>query len=135
MKVVVDTNVLITFFWKNSFTKRFLQSSKFELISPKYALEEIAKYKRDIMQKTRSREKEFTDTLKELKETVNFISRKQYSPQLKEAEKISPDKADADFLALCLKEKTFLWSNDSLLKTQGKVNVLNTEEMVDLVFD
>ena len=35
------------------------------------------------------------------------------------AVKISPDKDDAEFFALCLKFSCFLWSNDSMLKNQG----------------
>lgn len=134
MKVMVDTNVLFSFFWKNSFTKKFLCSSKFELISPEFALEEIAKHKKEIMKKVSLKEKEFASNLKELKETINFIPKNQYSTHLKEAEKISPDKEDSEFLALCLKERTFLWSNDSLLKTQNKIKVLNTKEIIDLIF-
>lgn len=134
MKLTVDTNILFSFFWDESFTKKLLTSRRFKLISPEFALTEINKYKNEIKEKTGINEREFIKRLNELKEYVSFVKRKEYSSYLKEAEKISPDKADAEFLALCIKENSVLWSNDSLLKTQDKIKVLNTEDIVNLLF-
>ncbi|PIN95725.1 hypothetical protein COU56_00710, partial [Candidatus Pacearchaeota archaeon CG10_big_fil_rev_8_21_14_0_10_31_9] len=53
---------------------------------------------------------------------------------IKEAEEISPDKKDAEFLALCLKFSCVLWSNDSALKNQNKVKVLSTEDLIEILF-
>jgi len=43
MRLVVDSNVLFTFFWKNFVFRNILDKSV-ELFSPEYALEEINKY-------------------------------------------------------------------------------------------
>ena len=51
MKLVVDSNVLFTFFWKGSVFKNFLDTP-IQLFSPEYALEEINKYSLEIMKKT-----------------------------------------------------------------------------------
>ena len=132
MKIVVDTNILFSFFWENSFTRKLLLTSPLELISPGYTLLEINKYKKDIISKTKINEKEFELFLNKLKDSVDFIKSKEYNFYIQEALDISPDKKDAEFLALCLLYKCNLWSNDLLLKKQNKVKVLSTEEIINL---
>lgn len=134
MDIVIDTNILFSFFWRESVTRKLIISSNFNLISPIIALEEINKYSNEIIRKTRIKEKEFNEELKKLKEIVKFINKKEYSIFLKEAEEISPDKKDADFFALCLKYNCFLWTKDSLLKMQDKIKVITTEDILDLLF-
>ena len=65
---------------------------------------------------------------------MKFLPQKDYTKFLSNAKEITPDIKDADFLALCLKENSILWSNDNLLKNQDKVKVLSTEEIVRLIF-
>jgi predicted nucleic acid-binding protein len=134
MKLVIDTNILFSFFWQDSLTRKLLIISNFELISPEIALEEIRKYSQEICKKVKMSENEFKEQVKKLKEIVKFIDKEEYSSFLKEAEKISPDKNDAEFFALCLKHSSFLWSNDSILKNQDKIKVISTEDIIDLLF-
>ena len=133
MKLVVDTNILFSFFWKDSFTRKLLMSKKFDLISPKISLEEIKRHSKEIIKKTDTNKKSFVKYYNELKKFVRFIDRKYYSIFLKKANEISPDKADSHFFALCFKDKCPLWSNDSLLKKQNNVLVLSTEEIIKLI--
>jgi len=134
MKLVVDTNILFSFFWKKSITKNLLLTSNFELISPIIALEELKRYSKEIIKKTNITTKQFNSKLSNLQKIINFINKNQYSFFLKEAEELTPDKADTDFLALCLKFNCFLWSNDSALKKQDKVKILSTEDMIRAFF-
>ncbi|MFA5173632.1 MAG: PIN domain-containing protein [Candidatus Pacearchaeota archaeon] len=134
MKIVVDTNILFSFFWKKSITRKLLTTSNLELISPIITLKELEKYSKEIINKTNLTRKEFDIEINNLKEIINFIDKKDYYDFLKEAEKLSPDKGDTEFIALCLKYSCFLWSNDSLLKAQDKIRVLSTEEIIDVLF-
>ena len=134
MKMVVDTNILFSFFWKESVTRKLLVTSNFELVSPITALEELRRYSEDIINKTNITKKEFNSELLKLQKIISFTRKEEYSDFYKEAEKISPDQADDDFFALCLKYSCFLWSNDSLLKTQNKVKVLSTEDIIEILF-
>lgn len=129
MKIVVDTNILFSYFWKDSFTRKLIVNSNMELISCEKAIEEIKKYSIEIMKKTGLNGKDFEIYLRELMDIIKFLKREEYLYLHNEAIKISPDKSDADFLALCLKEKCFLWSNDFTLKEQKVVKVLSTEEI------
>ena len=135
MKVVVDTNILFSFFWRDSLTRELIKSNKFEIVCPKKAFEEINKYKEEIIRKTKIKESEFEFYLKEMKKIVRIIDKEEFSDFYGKAKEISPDKGDVDFLALCLKEKSELWSNDSKLKEQKEIHVLNTGDIIDVLFD
>lgn len=130
MKIVVDTNILFSYFKKESFTRRLLSNPFFELISPEFSLSELKKYSAIIIRKCGLSVKEFEKEINQLKKEIQFISTKKYLYLLDEAKKISPDINDSEFFALCLKEKAILWSNDSLLKNQKRILVLSTEEIV-----
>jgi predicted nucleic acid-binding protein len=131
---VVDTNILFSFFWKESFTRKLLLSKKFELIAPKIALLELERYYNEICKKVKINKKEFDKLLDELKKFVKFVEGKEYSSFTNEAIKISPDETDVDFFALCMLNSCFLWSNDALLKDQNRIDVFSTEEILDLLF-
>jgi len=134
MKIVVDTNILFSFFWEGSLTRRLLITSNFELISPAIALKELQKYSEEICKRLKMSGKNFIEQLNKLKGIVKFIDKKEYSQFIKEAEGFSPDKNDSEFFALCLKHSCFLWSNDLALKNQENVKVLSTEEFIDFMF-
>lgn len=72
-KVVVDTNVLLTFFWKNSVSKRLLPKREFDFFSPQLALEEINSHKSEILKKTGISEEEFQKLREELAMFVEFM--------------------------------------------------------------
>lgn len=133
MKIVVDTNILFSFFWESSLTRKLILTSSLELYSPEYVIEEIIKYKLDIIEKTKINNNYFDKCLQELKSTIKLIKRKEYSDYLVNAMLISPDEKDADFLALCLKNSCPIWSNDSELKNQDKITVLTTEEIIKML--
>ena len=132
MKIVMDTNVLFSFFKKDSFSRKLILNPFFELISPEIALVELNKYSKLIMKKCGLSKKEFDLCLENMRTVVRFVSKKSYSGFLKKAEKFCPDIGDYEFFALCLKENVFLWNNDLLLKEQDVVRVLSTKEILDL---
>lgn len=134
MRFVVDSNVLFTFFWKTSVSHKLFQNSQLELFSPEFALEEIKKYSEDIMKKAKISKGDFNSIRKKLVETINFISIEKYAEFLSEAYKISPDKNDVDFVALSLKLRCSIWSNDAIMKNQTNFKVLNTKEVIELLY-
>lgn len=131
MKFVVDTNVLFTFFWKNSFTKGLLVDQDLEFFAPEFALEEINKYSNEILEKTSISLEKFKELRTDLAIFVEFIPLEEYKQFLPEALSLIPlYPDDADFLALALKLKLPIWSNDSHLKRQSKVKVYSTSELL-----
>ena len=133
MKFVVDANVLFSFFWRDSFTKRLLTGNYFELCSPEFSLEEIEKYKEEIMRKAKIDLEEFERLRRELILYVDFFSLSDYGKFLSKAVEVCPDEDDVDYFALALKFGVGIWSNDKMLKGQDDVKVLDTMEVLDLI--
>jgi len=132
MKLVADSNVLFTYFWKNSIARELFLNQDLELFSPQYSLNEIKKYSNEIIKKAKISKKEFTAALMELKTLVAFASLSEYSSFLKKAAELSPDKNDVDFVALSLKLNCAVWSNDKELAKGKGFKVLNTREIIEL---
>jgi len=135
-KLVVETNILYSFFWKNSPTHELLKSviSEFDLISPDFSLKELVKHKEEILFGTRIRANEFNELMKSLSTFVDFIKTSEYIDSIGEARSLFPEHLkDVDFFALALKLNCPLWSNEKLHKRQSKVKVFNTDELRKLV--
>jgi len=130
MRLVTDSNILFTFFWKNSYTRKLFINQDLELISPEFSLEEIKKYSEEIIRRAKISKKEFKDIRRELALMVEFIPLEEYSEYLKKASEISYDKDDVDFIALALKLKCPIWSNDKEFKKQNKIKVYSTLEVL-----
>ena len=58
-KLVVNTNVLMTFFWKSSVFRKVVHGQELELLSPEFALEEINKHENEIKKKADINNEEF----------------------------------------------------------------------------
>src|SRR3989344_541856 len=98
MKFVVDSNVLFTFFWKDSFTKGILVDQDFDFFAPELSLEEIRRNSQHILEKTGVSEKEFRELLEDIRIFVEFIPIEEYKEFLHKADSI-PHKNDMDFIA------------------------------------
>ena len=131
MKLIIDTNILFCYFWKYSITRKILMSQDMELYAPEFALEEINKYKKDIMNKNNLDYEEFEHIKFNLAIAIKFIPLEEYSKELKKAQKISPDPNDIDFFALAIKLKLPIWSNDVQLKKQNKIEIITTTELMN----
>ena len=132
MELVVDTNILYTYFWKSPFARRFLMRMSLELFAPEFALEEINVHEPDILKKTGILKEEFKMIREDLAIAVEFIPLEEYKKFLKSALNFSPDSKNVDFLSLAMKLKIPLWSNESLLKRQNKVEVFSTIDLLKL---
>ena len=142
MRLVVDTNILFTYFWENTFFRRVLDSGNIEFFAPILALKEIDKYKELIMKKANIHLMEFVALRKEMAGHITVIDKrdcekyynevKGYLRGLREDEKGKIMK-DIDFLATADMICCALWSNDKLLRKQDEIVVLNTEEIITLL--
>lgn len=133
MKLVIDSNVLFTFFWKFSAGGNIIALQKLKLYSPEFALQEIRGHLSEILAKTGCSEKEFNNLLEELAKLIEFIPLEKYSSFLPDAAKSLSDKDDVDFIALALRLNCPVWSNDPHLKQQSEVLVFTTAELINLL--
>jgi len=134
MKLVVDTNILFSFFKESSFTHKILFESQFEFFAPEYVFIELEKYRLTVMQKAKITPAQYARLLKLLSRKVTFVKETEYASFLSRAKLISPDKKDVDFFALALSLKCPLWTLDKELQKQSTVLILTTADIVEGTF-
>ena len=113
MRLVVDTNILFSFFRENPVRKIIIEAQAFgvDLFTPEYAFSEIGEIKSEIIKYAKISNTDFTflfGLLRGLVKTIPLI----YFEELRiEAENVSPDLKDAPFpLALTNNECCPLFS-------------------------
>lgn len=132
MKLIVDSNVVFTFFWKNAIATDLFVFHDIELYTPELTLQELEKYSDHIIRKAKLIPKELLDIRKELQLLITFVPLAKYEQFLQKAITISPDPNDVDFFALALEKECPIWSNDKELKQQASVKILTTKEVIEL---
>ena len=134
-KLVVETNILYSFFWKSSPTHDVLSSIiEYDLIAPRFIFDELNKHKEEILFQAGIRTGEFNELIKSLSIFVKFIKESEYIELMQEAKSLFPKHLkDVDFFALALKLDCPLWSNEKLHKKQSRVKVFNTDEISKLL--
>jgi len=130
MLLVVDVNILFSFFKKVSFTRKLLTNPDLKLYSPEYALDELNEHLDEILSKAKINIGVFELYKAILPYFVKFAPVSVYKDFKNSAELIAPDPDDTQYFALALKLGCAIWSNDKLLKKQDKVTVFSTSELI-----
>ncbi|RLJ02049.1 MAG: hypothetical protein DRP10_02395 [Candidatus Aenigmatarchaeota archaeon] len=134
MKLVVDSNVLFSFFKKESSTRKIITLVELlELYTLKSRIDELIKHKEEICSKSKITEEEFFKSLTELEIFVRIIDDKLVFKFGREAIKLAPHSEDAPLFALSLFFNCPIWSNEVAFKRQSKVKVFNTKELLELL--
>jgi predicted nucleic acid-binding protein len=136
MKLIIDTNILISAIVRNSFTRRILLSPYFEFYLPDYALIEIRKHEGLLREKTGLNEEKLGTIIDLIKASIDIISTATFEKHLPIAfeEMKDIDESDAPFLALALSfPNDGIWSDDKHFQKQGLVKVWRSSEMFDLL--
>ncbi len=131
MKLAIDANIVFAAFIKDNQTRKIILNRNFELFAPDFVLEEVEKYSDYIRKKSKITDMQFKHLKELIFAQISVVPKKYFSKFMIQARKISPDKNDAQYFALALKMKTPIWSNDSKLKKQGKIKILNTSGIID----
>lgn len=130
IRIIVDANIFISALLGGK-PRFILFDLKFKFITTEFTLKEVEKYIPEISQKSGVSEKEIKEAISLF--PIQILSKDYYENYLTEAkkliQKIDPD--DIDILALYLKEKTFLWSEDrDFEKVRPKIKLLKTEDLI-----
>ncbi len=99
-----------------------------EFIAPSFIMHEFNKYNNECLKKSGLSKKDFNKRKDEVFSRINFVEFNEYKEFIREALKELTDEEDAPYIALALKIKTPIWSNDKDLKKQGKITILSTED-------
>lgn len=132
MKLVVDTNVLFSFFKSDSSTRKIIVGTSLTLYAPKEIFTELFKYTAEICDKSCITKKEFDYTQKILSSLINTIPQSTFKKEFTIAKSFLSDNAkeDAPFIGLALYLGIPLWSNDKALKKQDNIKVLSTTDLL-----
>lgn len=135
MQVIADTNVLVAAFLRKGATREILFSKKLEIFSPDKITAEMLVHKEEFKQKGNMTEREFHEALELLLENITIIPVEDYGSLKRRALAFCPEghQNDWPFFALALKLNCPLWSNDKALKSQPKVVVYSTTELLDKI--
>ena len=132
MDLIVDANILFSILIKQGKTEELIFKNEFNLFTPEYIFEEFEEHKLEILDKTQRTNEDFDKLIDILKKRIKTISNEETEKFIPEAEKISPNKDDIDYFALALKLRCPIWSQDKELKSQSKIKIYSTEELINL---
>ena len=133
---MTDANILFAALIRDNVSRRLLVSKKLVLYAPAFILEELEKYKDEIVQQTAKSAADFEAVMAMLRKRITLVPLKQLIQFLQKAEIIAPDEKDVAYIALALKLKVPIWSNDRALKQkQTAVTVCATEEILRLLVE
>ena len=130
MKLVVDSNIIIACLIKGGKTAELLVNPALQLYAPEFIVEEISKYKDEILGKTHRNLESFSLILSDILSIITIVPHSSILKYIIEGERISPDEKDKSFFALALHLSCPIWSNDKMLKNQKEVLVYSTEEIL-----
>lgn len=132
MRLVLDTNILISALVRESITRKILVMSGIEFLVPEFTFEEINKHKKEILKKSKLNASQFDLLMATLKENLTIVPKYEIR-KIKEAKEIMDkiDPNDTVFIALALSTlNDGIWSDDVHFKKQNVVKVWNTEELI-----
>src|SRR3989344_942198 len=136
--IIVDANILFSFFNPESFTRKLIQSVYIKggkLIIPEFALDELFALKQRICNFCQIDESEFIISFALLSKILEQVPRSEFKKFEPRALKLLPGHTkDMPYFALALASDCAIWSNEKRFKEQSEVEIVSTEE-AKLLFD
>lgn len=135
MNIVIDANIIISALIKDSLTRKIILKSNCNFLFPELGIEEIYRYKNEIIQKSKLSENDFNILLLRLFKNIRIIPTDLIISKREEANKIMEkiDKNDAIFIATALTFNCQIWSEDKHFKMQKSIKTFTTKEILDKV--
>ena len=138
--LIVDVNVLLSSLISrgNSFQIFFFNRilKKFDFVAPKYLIEELAKHKNKLMQKSILPYFIIQSDFEFVLEKIKFISESGYEDKIEEAKIILKEhQKDVPYLALALKFNCNIFSGDKIFKQLCPEKVKTPKELLQELFN
>lgn len=132
MKLIIDTNILISAIIKQGETLLLIVNPNLELITPAHSLSEIIKHKEEIYEKSKLDYENLNKLIEILFNYIKIINPTNYSTYLETAKSLIEDINDVPFLACALAFNCPIWSEDKHFKKQNLIKVYTTKEIINL---
>ena len=135
MKLVIDTNIIISALIKDSKSREIIMSGKFELVSPDFVLGEIGKYESYICAKSELIKEEFELLMALIFQKITVTPSHEYEAYKEAAEKIMKrDVKDVPYVACYLALKCDgIWTNDADYEGKKEIKTVSTAELSRLL--
>ena len=130
MKLVVDTNCLLSALIKSAKSREIICSPKVTLYAPEHIITESINDRGEISDKAGLAESEFDELISTLLANVAIVPESEFKQYKEQALTLVKHPEDAPFLALSMAKGIPLWSNDKELKQQTNVKVFSTGNLV-----
>jgi predicted nucleic acid-binding protein len=138
MKLVIDTNILISALIKNSVSREIIMKSRIKFYYPSVSLNEIHKYRELIMDKSGLSSNEYSELLRNLLSCIHLVREDNFDSYLDEANSIigKIDDKDVVFVACALAiNADGIYSEDRDFERQNRVRVFKTRDVLDYLTD
>ena len=134
MQLVVDANILFSFFNPRSLRRSLINSLSrtHKLISPEYVFEELLRDKSRIMKASDIDASDFILFLSFLEMKMVVVPVSEYNSFMKAAEECAPHKKDLPYFALALSCNCPIWSDEKDFQTQSRIKAISTSEISKL---
>lgn len=134
MELVLDANILFAALIKSAKTRELILNEELILYAPEFLLEEFTKHLDELEAKTGVKEKELKEIVQELiaNSNIKIIPQEEISSFIPKAKSLSPDPEDYVYLALALRKRCGIWSEDKRLRQQEQIKIYSTKELIEL---
>jgi len=135
MKLVVDANVLFSFFKRDSTTRELFTSFEiFELYTPSLCIKELLKHKGEICNRSNIFEAEFEEEIEGLRLFVGVVPDEEFKDFAGEAKQLLGEHLkDIPYFALALYLNCGIWSNEKRFKKQSRIKAVSTSDLISFL--
>jgi predicted nucleic acid-binding protein len=121
MKLVIDTNCIISSLIKNGLSRRIIISPAIQFITPEFTYVELFKYEDLIRKKAHLTSEEFSLLIELLFEYISIVPKEEYKDYFQKAAKLIDDVDDIPYIALYFaKSADGIWTDDKHFKKDKK---------------
>ena len=133
MKLVIDTNVVISALIADSKTRELIVTLEPELLTPAFVYDEIRNYEELIAEKSGMEPDRVTQFLDLLFQYIEVVPADEFYPAIDRADEAigDTDPDDVLYLACAIANDAAIWSDDSDFDDQNLVETYSTSDVID----
>ena len=137
MKVILDTNILISALIKDSITRKIIFESGLNFYYPEVSLNELHKHTNLILKKSNMGKEDLDLLLNRLFNYIRLIPKHRIVNCLNEANTLLRhiDSDDVVFIAAALISNAAIWSDDKHFQKQKRIKIFTTKDMIEELKD
>ncbi len=138
MHVIVDANVLIAAFLKDSFTRKMLMDERLNIISPEHVFMEVRRVlsRPFMMKRIKINAYNFEKLWDVITSRIHTYPKIFYQAMMAQALRLADHPEDAPYIALALKLRYPVWTNDpgfQIHETKKVITIYKTRELASKV--